>query len=112
VLLGFAEVQQGDATLTEIGRVFVDADVEGEKHIFRDQALEHAPMVRTMYEALVAAHGKPLRADFFLDILDETYSAEEAKAQFETAVNWGRFAGLLEYDSNDEELRLARDEAA
>jgi NitT/TauT family transport system ATP-binding protein len=111
VLLGFATVQQGDATLTEIGQRFVHADVEGEKEMFRVQALQHAPMVRTMHEALVAVHGKPLKADFFLDILDENYSSDEAKAQFETAVNWGRFAGLMEYDSNDEELRLTKDEA-
>jgi NitT/TauT family transport system ATP-binding protein len=110
VLLGFAEVKQGDATLTEIGKVFVNADVDEEKDIFRHQALENAPMVRTMYEALVAAHGKPMREDFFLDILDENFSAAEAREQFETAVNWGRYAGLIEYDSTEGELRLAEEE--
>ncbi len=110
VLLGFAVVQQGDATLTDIGQVFVNGGVEEEKDIFRQQVLLHAPMVRTMHEALVAASGKPVKEDFILDILDESYSADEAKAQFETAVNWGRFAGLLEYASNEGELRLTPEE--
>jgi NitT/TauT family transport system ATP-binding protein len=109
VLLGFAVVQQGDATLTKIGKVFVNAEVDQEKIIFREQVLLCAPLVRTIHEALIAAHGKALKADFFLDILDENYSTNEAKAQFATAVNWGRFAGLLEFDSNDDELRLLRE---
>lgn len=106
VLLGFAQVDQGDATLTEVGKEFANAEVEVAHDVFRDAALQHAPMVRTMYEALVAAK-KPLKDEFFLDILDESYSEEEARRQFDTALHWGRYAGLFEYDSDDETLRLA-----
>lgn len=109
VLLGFAAVDQGDAILTDIGRRFVQAEVEEEKVIFHEQALLHAPLVRTIFEALAAANGRPVHADFFLDILKKHYSADETQAQFDTAVHWGRFAGLLEYDSADEELRTAKD---
>jgi len=106
VLLGFATVKDGDVTLTEIGSAFVDADVEPSRMIFRDQLLKFAPMVRTIHEVLVSAKGKPIHEDFFLDILDEHYSDEEARNQFETAVNWGRYAGLLDYDSDEKTLEL------
>lgn len=109
VLLRFATVEQGDASLTELGTTFVAGDVDEEKLLFREQVLLHAPMVRTLYEALSAVKGKKLRRDFFLGILEDNYSQEEAQAQFGTAVNWGRFAGLLEYDSNDEVLSLVRE---
>jgi NitT/TauT family transport system ATP-binding protein len=112
VMLDLADVEEGDATLTEVGREFVDGDVEEETRIFRQQALLHAPLVRTMHEALAAAGGRPIRADFFLDILDESYSAEEARKQFETAVNWGRFAGLMDFDSDEQTLHLVPDESA
>ena len=106
VLLRFAIVTEGDVTLTEIGRTFADAEVEQARTIFRDQALQFAPMVRTIHEVLLSTRGKPVHEDFFLDILDENYSDEEARNQFETALNWGRYAGLLEYDSDEKTLQL------
>jgi NitT/TauT family transport system ATP-binding protein len=106
VLLGFATVKEGDVTLTEIGRTFADAEVEQARAIFREQALKFAPMVRTIHEVLLSTRGKPVHEDFFLDILDENYSDEEARNQFETALNWGRYAGLLEYDSDEKTLQL------
>lgn len=110
VLLGFAEVNQGDAVLTETGRRFADAEVEEARVIFRDQVLERAPLVRTMYEALRQSRSGRFHDDFFLDILDESFSEEEAREQFDTAVNWGRYADLFEYDLDEHELRLAVDE--
>ena len=43
----------------------------------------------------------------FLDLLDEYYPAEEAQRQFETAVEWGRYAELFEYDAVEERLTLS-----
>ncbi len=106
VLLGFAEVRQGDVTLTETGRSFAEGEVEAAKRIFRSQVLDRAPLVRTMYEALLTSKGGRMRQEFFLDVLDENYSEEEAKSQFDTAVHWARYAGLFEYDSDEETLRL------
>jgi NitT/TauT family transport system ATP-binding protein len=110
VLLGFAEVTHGDATLTEKGRRFADASGEEARVIFREQVLERAPLVRTMYEALKECKDGRLHDDFFLDILDESFSEEEAREQFDTAVNWGRYADLFEYDIDEHELSLAQEE--
>jgi len=109
VLLGFAVVSQGDATLTEIGRKFADAEVEEARTIFREQVLERAPLVRTMFEALKQSRNGALHDDFFIDILDESFSEDEAREQFDTAVNWGRYADLFEYDLDEHELRLAEE---
>ncbi len=109
VLLGFAMVKEGDVTLTDIGRTFANAEVEQARTIFREQAMKFAPMVRTIYEVLLSSRGKPVHEDFFLDILDENYSDEEARNQFETAVNWSRYAGLMEYDSDEKTLQLHED---
>ena len=38
--------------------------------------------------------------DFFLDMLDEQFSEEECLRQMETAVAWGRYAELFDYDSS------------
>jgi NitT/TauT family transport system ATP-binding protein len=34
-----------------------------------------------------------------MDMLDEQFSDEEARRQLETAVNWGRYAELFDYDA-------------
>ena len=47
-----------------------------------------------------------MRADFFLDVLDEYYPEAEARAQFNTAVEWGRYGELFEYDATEERLSL------
>ena len=36
--------------------------------------------------------------DFFLDMLDEQFSDEECAGQLETAINWGRYAELFDWD--------------
>jgi hypothetical protein len=38
--------------------------------------------------------------------LDEYYPHEEAERQFATAVDWGRYAELFEYDAGEDRLYL------
>lgn len=109
VLLGFAEVQHGDVTVTAKGHEFAEADPDVASDVFREMVLERVPLVRTMYESL-QGRGGAMKEDFFLDILDESYSAEEARNQFDTAVSWGRYAGLFEYESDEGELSPIREE--
>ena len=47
-----------------------------------------------------------MRADFFLDVWDEYVPHAEAERQFATAVDWGRYAELFEYDASEERLYL------
>ncbi|WP_445082644.1 ABC transporter ATP-binding protein [Candidatus Roseilinea sp. NK_OTU-006] len=106
VMLGLAEVRQGDITLTDNGRAFATADIQTSKDIFRAQLLERVPMVKMIYNTLQAKPNGSMRAGFFLDILDEHFPREEAQHQFETAVDWGRYAELFEYDRGEDRLLL------
>ena len=38
--------------------------------------------------------------EFFHDMLDEQFSEEETLRQLETAVNWGRYAELFDFDAS------------
>ena len=75
-------------------------------------ALSHVPIVATMYQTLHQKDNRQMRADFFLDILDEYYSANEAMRQFETAVDWGRYAELFEYEASERRLSLPSNDQA
>jgi NitT/TauT family transport system ATP-binding protein len=109
VLLGLAEVHEGDVTVTDVGQAFAQAEVEDAKDIFRDHVLDKAPLVRTIYNCLESSRTGQIKDEFILDILDENYSEEEARNQFDTAVNWGRYAGLFDHDSDEEILLIPRE---
>ncbi len=107
VLLGFARTTNGVVTVTESGRAFADADVLRSKDLFRQQMLAHVPLVETVYRTLRQKGDGTMRDTFFLDILDEYYPDAEAERQFATAVDWGRYAELFEFDADDGRLRLS-----
>lgn len=108
VLLGFAIVEQGDIKLTDTGREFARASILESKTLFRRQVLERAPLVATINQTL--RESRTMVADFFLDILDEHYPDEEGERQFATAVDWGRYAELFEYDAHEKRLTITSGE--
>jgi NitT/TauT family transport system ATP-binding protein len=105
-LLGFVEVSEGDARLTAAGRAFADAGIEQRKQIFREAALERIALLRQMQSALRSKANLTLPAEFFRDILDERFDAREAEHQFDTAVDWGRYAEIFEFDPATDHLML------
>lgn len=108
VLLGFATVEKGDVVVTEIGKQFALTDILESKEIFRQQFIENVPFAITIYQTLLEKSNRSMKADFFLDILDELYPSEEARKQFETVVDWGRYAELFEYDASEGKLYLSQ----
>ncbi len=106
VLLDFAEVTQGDVQLTDIGRDFATTTILRSKDLFRQQVLQNVPMLLSMVQTLREKRNGSMRADFFLDVLGEHFPLAEAERQFATAVDWGRYAELFEYDAREERLYL------
>jgi len=104
-LLGFAEVNEGDVRITATGRSFAEGDIEQRKKLFRQAALERIPLLRQIYHSLRAKSDHALPAEFFRDVLDERFSAEDAARQLETAIEWGRYAEIFDYDSASERLQ-------
>ena len=105
-LLGFIEVKQGDVEITPQGRAFAGADTPAQKDLFRAAAVEHVKLLNQLHHCLNAKADHVLPAEFFLDILDEHFSDAEARRQLDTAIQWGRFAEILEYDANRDRLSL------
>ena len=111
-LLGFAEVSQGDVVISPAGAEFAAANVHRSHQIFKEQLLRHVPFMSTVVEALRQKRDGRIGKDFLVDILDEHFSASEAERQFETIVDWGRYAQLFEYDADEERLYAVEAEAA
>jgi NitT/TauT family transport system ATP-binding protein len=61
--------------------------------------VEHVLLLRQIKRALETKSDHTVPEDFFLDMLDEQFSEEECLRQMETAVTWGRYAELFDYDA-------------
>jgi NitT/TauT family transport system ATP-binding protein len=105
-MLGFAEVDNADLQLTAVGKEWVEADILTSKQIFARQARQRAPLVRSILRALEATKDGTLNERFFMDLLGRGFTEDQARAQLDTAIDWGRYGELFEYDANDAQLVL------
>ena len=110
VLLGFAGVEGGRVRLTVEGIGFAGADIQESKRVFARAAIDRVPLVRVIRAGLERCADGCLPAGFFRDILRGSFREEEAEEQLETAVDWGRYAELYEYDSKAEQLCIEHEE--
>jgi len=108
-LLGFARLKEGDVQLSREGVRFADADIQLRKLLFRTAVLEHVTILKQIDSILKRKSDHTINDEFFHDILDEHFSEEEVQRQFDTAVNWGRYAEIFDYDR--ESGRLTHTEA-
>ena len=104
VMLGFAVLHEGDVEITPEGRTFGAADIQKQKQFFREAALKNIAILRLIENTLHAKRDHAIGEEFFRDILDEHFSADEVERQFETVLNWGRYAEIFDYDSENHRL--------
>ena len=105
-LLGLADMQERQVFLTPIGQQFAEVELDAEKEIFRRVAIEHISLLRHIVRELEDAPTHSIEAEGVLDDLEHSFSGGEARRQFETVVDWGRYAELFTYDDKAGELRL------
>ena len=108
-LLRLAKVKGPRIELTDAGREYVEADILTSKQVFARLAAKRAPLVRAIVQALRASADGDLREGFFIDLLRRGFSQEEARRQLDTAIDWGRYAELFDYDADDGMLLLERE---
>ena len=106
-LLGFAWLKEGDVQISPQGTAFAEADIQQRKVLFRQAALEHVTILKQIDSILHRKSDHSINDEFFHDILDEHFSEDEVQRQFETAMNWGRYAEIFDYDRENGRLVLA-----
>jgi NitT/TauT family transport system ATP-binding protein len=107
VLLGFATLKEGDVEISAEGTHFAEADILHRKTLFRQAALGHVVILQQIDNVLHAKTDHSISEEFFYDILDEHFSQDEVERQFETAMNWGRYAEIFDFDRESHRLILA-----
>jgi NitT/TauT family transport system ATP-binding protein len=98
-LLGFLTIEEGDASITPTGTQFANSEILRQKELFRAAATENVLLLRQIRRALESKSDHTVPEDFFLDMIDEQFSEEESRRQMETAITWGRYAELFDFDA-------------
>jgi NitT/TauT family transport system ATP-binding protein len=98
-LLGFLTIEEGDASITPTGTEFANSEILRQKELFRTAATENVLLLRQIRRALESKSDHTVPEDFFLDMIDEQFSEEESRHQMETAITWGRYAELFDFDA-------------
>ena len=105
-LLRFAVLEEGDITLTEDGRRFVDADTDERKQLFAAALRAHVPLARMIRQVLDERWNHRASAVRFRDELEDHMSPDYAEDTLRTLIAWGRYAELFSYDEEAEQFSL------
>ncbi|MEA2781242.1 MAG: NitT/TauT family transport system ATP-binding protein [Rhodospirillaceae bacterium] len=105
-ILGFAELAEGDITLTAEGRLFVESDLESRKRLFAEQLLRLVPLAAHIRRVLDERPGHRAPRVRFEAELEDQLSEEDAAETLQTVISWGRFAELFSYDDQAEVFSL------
>lgn len=96
--LDLVTVDEGRATLTDPGRRFLAGTIRARKDIVREQ-LRRTTLFRTLMKALENAPEHQLSDPELMRLVEFTTAPSDEVVQ--NIVNWGRYAELFRYDSDD-----------
>ncbi|RZL55265.1 MAG: nitrate/sulfonate/bicarbonate ABC transporter ATP-binding protein [Variovorax sp.] len=97
-LLGFAALADADLHLTVLGRSYVEGTHTLRQQLFGQQLLARVPLAAHIRHSLEQAPSGELREEPFLQLLSESLDAAVAERVLRTAIEWGRYGEVFEYD--------------
>jgi NitT/TauT family transport system ATP-binding protein len=99
-LLRFAEVAEGDIRLTDAGKRFVQADVDGRKKLFAEHVLAYVPLAGHIKRVLDerTSHRAPARR--FRDELEDHMSEEDAEKTLRALISFARYGEAFAYNED------------
>jgi len=104
-MLEFLDSPKNQVVLTDVGKQYLDADVNGRKVIFRRQ-LEKLATFRFVRQLLEEARGHEMSKEIVEEELCVRLCTEDIPKLIETVINWGRYAELFGYSPDAERLYL------
>jgi NitT/TauT family transport system ATP-binding protein len=104
-ILGFVSTPAGDVVLEQLGRKFLDSDVNERKLMVREQLKKHG-LFGYLVRLLRAQEDRALQKEVVLEHLAMLLPNEPPEKLFTTIVNWGRFAELFGYNKDEDRFYL------
>ncbi|MBL6751010.1 MAG: nitrate/sulfonate/bicarbonate ABC transporter ATP-binding protein [Nevskia sp.] len=110
-MLGYAEVEAGDISLTALGQQFAVADTQSRKVGFARQLLTRIPLAAHIKSVLDERPGHHAPTVRFLSELEDYLSDSAAEQTLRAVTIWGRYAELFTYNDQAETFSLEIPEA-
>lgn len=104
-LLGFVVIENGDIKLTEKGIEILRSEIKERRRIFKEQLLK-LDIFKNLISYIREKGGKAGREEIF-EFLKLNLPGD-FNVNFKDIVNWGRYANIITYDSENDEIKLVR----
>lgn len=104
-MLGLVETPGADVVLTSTGGQMLRGRVNSRKKLLKEQ-IKKLPIFRAVVEALERSEAHRADEDAFLEMFAIHLPAEDHEALLKTVIDWGRYAELIGYNPDDQQLYL------
>lgn len=104
-LLGFVIVHDGNIKLTELGNALVRSNIDQRKLIFKEQ-ISKLEIFQEIIDSLKNAKEHKLSKIAAFEIIKKRISARNLEGYFRVIINWGRYAELIGYRGDEDEIYL------
>lgn len=104
-MLGFVRIENGDIILTEVGKEFVDADINKRKLIFKDR-LKKLKIFKDILKILHSEKDNMMDRERITELFEKEMTHEDAEKLLNVVIDWGRFAELIGYNADAEEIYI------
>jgi Uncharacterized conserved protein len=100
--LGFIEVTNGDVSLTQLGNRYLKADVDGRKKILKEVLVKIEP-----FNSVLSSlnEKEEMNMEDLQNLISEMFPSDNPESTMKTLLNWGRYARIIDYDSDEDEVR-------
>lgn len=104
-LLGFAKVMDGNIELTPDAHKLLDTGIRERKKIIQDK-VANVELIKELKNKLTYSSGHKMKKADALKFLRARISTTDIESYFRILINWTRYAGLIGYNSDSEEICL------
>ncbi len=104
-ILSLVSTPAGDVVLEPLGKKFLEANINERKLMLREQLKKHS-LFSYFIRLLHGQEDKSLSREIVLEHLAMLLPTEKPERQFQTMVNWGRYAELFGYNKDEERFYL------
>src|SRR3990172_4089778 len=102
-LLGFTVIEGGDIRLSEDGKKIIKSSIKERKNLFKDHILK-LEIFEKIISFIESRKGK-IKKEEAVEFLRQ-HLPGDARVNLRDIINWGRYAGVLTYNSEQDELSI------
>lgn len=107
-LLDLVKVIDGNIQLTDFGRKFVNSGIQERKRLLNEK-LKNIEPLKTAIQIIEKTPNKKMDKDKFLDAMKKFFYDVDRDLLFKIVVNWGRYAKLLGYSIDGDEIYIYKE---